>query len=186
MLSRWQAAPGPSVANGVRSGPCLRSRRAVPPVPFPPQRCFCQRPTLQLNGPFPPLPLVLPVPSGPSCPACGAIPLSDEELQIVRKPGRRSKRDASGKPPAPLALAPLPAAPLHRFCLVCLHVSCGCLPACLLGNLHWVVLPLAASLAHPGAAATPRAATAPRAAAAAAPTPISSCHPARSYAHLHA
>lgn len=30
------------------------------------------------------------------CPACGAAPLTEEEIQIVRKPGRRSTRDAAG------------------------------------------------------------------------------------------
>ncbi|KAL4439855.1 hypothetical protein ABPG75_002856 [Micractinium tetrahymenae] len=29
------------------------------------------------------------------CPACGAPPLTEEELQTVRKPGRRSTRDAN-------------------------------------------------------------------------------------------
>lgn len=46
------------------------------------------------------LPSVAPVrPAAPStdrCPACGAPPLSEKDLQIVRKPGRRSTRDANG------------------------------------------------------------------------------------------
>ncbi len=49
------------------------------------------------------------------CPACGAPPLTEEELATVRKPGRRSTRDANG-----------------AVCTVgCAARGAGCTPGCM-------------------------------------------------------
>ena len=100
---------------------CACRRTAAGPAPRP-TRCFPFRPPRRVarrperNGRLPLPLLTLLVAAVPArCPACGALPLTAEEVQIVRKPGRRSTRDAQGRPAAPRGVAPLPL-PSRRAC----------------------------------------------------------------------
>lgn len=95
--------PAPATATGVHA-PCR-------PLLSVPHSVASHRRGPERNA----QPCPCPVPAHPAapatdrCPACGAPPLSEQDLQIVRKPGRRSTRDAQGAASCPALCCRLPA-----------------------------------------------------------------------------